>query len=55
MFDSMNEVIELAKTDPGEAWRLRNFILFGKVDFESIQKVDNILIDAGIPPEFLVT
>lgn len=53
-FDSMNEVIELAKTDPVEAWRLRNFILFGKVDFESIQKIDNLLIEVGIPPEFLV-
>ncbi|MDP3562537.1 MAG: TniQ family protein [Legionellaceae bacterium] len=55
MFDSMNEVIDLAKTDPVEAWRLRNFILFGKVDFESIQKIHNLLIEVGIPAEFLVT
>lgn len=54
-FDSMSEVIELAKTDPAEASRLRNFILFGRVDFESIQKIDNLLIEVGIPPEFLIT
>ncbi len=51
----MNEVIELTKTDPVEAKCLRNFMLFGKVDFESTQKIDHLLVDAGIPPEFLVT
>ncbi|MDP3705248.1 MAG: TniQ family protein [Legionellaceae bacterium] len=54
-FDAMNEVIELAKKDPVDAMRLRGFILFGKVDFESIQKADKLLIEVGIPPEFLVT
>ena len=54
-FDAMNEIIELAKKDPVDAMRLRSFILFGKVDFESIQKADKLLIEVGIPPEFLVT
>ena len=47
--------IELAKTDPVEAKRLRSFMLFGKVDFDSTQKVDHLLIEVGIPPKFLVT
>lgn len=55
IFDDMNEVIERAKHDPVEAMRLRNFALFGKSDFDSIRKADNLLIDVGIPPKFLVT
>ena len=54
-FDAMNQIIELAKTDPVEAKRLRSFMLFGKVDFDSTQKVDHLLIEVGIPPKFLVT
>lgn len=38
-FDSMNEVIELAKTNPVEAKRLRHFILFGKIDLNPLKKL----------------
>lgn len=54
-FDSLTELVESAKNDPIEAKNFRNFILFGRVDFESIQKVDSLLIDVGIPPEFLAS
>lgn len=53
--DATNEVIEIAKKDPVEANRLRSLILFGRVDFESIQKINNLLSDVGIPREFIVT
>ena len=53
--DSLTEAIEIAKNDPAEAKQLRNCILLGRCDFESVQKVDNLLIEAGIPKDFLVT
>lgn len=53
-FDSLNELIEIARNDPVEAKNFRNMMLFGRVDFESIQKIDNLLKDVGVPPEFLV-
>jgi hypothetical protein len=34
---------------------LRNFLLFGKRDSDSIQKVESILLDGGVPQKFLVT
>lgn len=49
-----DKVIEIAKTDPNMAMRLRSLMLIGKNDNESIQKVDKLLIDGGIPKEFIV-
>lgn len=53
-FDSLNKLIELSKNDADEAKNFRDFILFGKVDFESIQKANQSMIELGIPSEFLV-
>jgi hypothetical protein len=53
-FDSLNKLIELSKNDADEAKNFRDFILFGKVDFESIKKANQLLIEFGIPAEFLV-
>ncbi|EHL32780.1 hypothetical protein LDG_5017 [Legionella drancourtii LLAP12] len=53
-FDSLNKLIELSKNDADEAKNFRDFILFGKVDFESIQKANQSMIELGVPPEFLV-
>jgi hypothetical protein len=53
-FDSLNKLIELSKNDADEAKNFRDFILFGKVDFESIQKSNQSMIELGIPAEFLV-
>ena len=54
-FDSLNKLIELSKNDADEAKKFRDFILFGKVDFESIQKVNQSMIELGVPSEFIVT
>ncbi|HDV5691869.1 TPA: TniQ family protein [Legionella pneumophila] len=53
--DTMEKIIELAKSNPADAIQLRNFILFGKTDFESIKKIDDLLIKSGVPSDFLVT
>ncbi len=52
-FDSLNKLIELSKNDANEAKSFRDFILFGKVDLESIQKANQSMIELGIPAEFL--
>lgn len=52
-FDSLNKLIDLSKNDADEAKNFRDFILFGKVDFESIQKANQSMIEFGIPSEFL--
>lgn len=52
-FESIKELIKIAQNDPEEAIRLREFILFGKTDFESIQRINNLLIAEGVPSEFL--
>ena len=54
-FNIVKELLETAKQNQSEAISLRNFLLFGKSDSESILKVENILLDAGVPIEFLVT
>lgn len=51
---SLNKLIELSKNDADEAKNFRDFILFGKVDFESTQKANQSMIELGIPSEFLV-
>ena len=52
--DSLDECIENAKQDPDEAKNFRNICLLGKVDIESVQRINNLLIDVGIPKEYLV-
>jgi hypothetical protein len=53
-FDSLNQLIERAKNDSVEAKNFRHFMLLGRVDFDSIQKMNKLLIDVGVPSEFLV-
>ena len=55
LHEMINNLLNTAKQNQSEAISLRNFLLFGKSDSESIQKVENILLDAGVPIEFLVT
>lgn len=55
LHDTINDLIESAKHNSAEAISLRNFLLFGKNDPELIQTVENILFEAGIPRESMVT
>lgn len=51
--EMLYKIVEEAKKDPDKAKDLRRCLLFGKVDFKSIRKIESIMIEAGIPPDFL--
>ncbi|MCE3238817.1 MAG: transposase [Gammaproteobacteria bacterium] len=51
--DLINQFIEMAKRDPVAAKDLRRSALFGRTDLKVVQEVENLLIDVGIPPQFL--
>jgi hypothetical protein len=46
-------LIEIAKISPSEAKNFRNLVLFGRIDVKSVQEVNTLLTDVGIPLEFL--
>lgn len=52
--NSLDECIEKAKQDPDEAKSFRNVCLLGKDDIESVQRINNLLIEVGVPKEYLV-
>lgn len=53
--ESMSQLIEMAKKDPKAAKDLRDFCIFGRTDLKVIQFVENTMIEAGVPSDFLAS